>query len=76
MKTILIVVDMQKGFMLSEQTVCLKTKIEELLESKIFDVVIATRFLNGENSVFEQLLSWKKLNSKAEIELVENIFLL
>lgn len=73
MKTILIVVDMQKGFMLSEQTVCLKTKIEELLESRVFDVVIATRFLNGENSVFEQLLSWKKLNSKAEIELVENI---
>ena len=73
MKNIVIVVDMQKGFTLSEQTVCLKEKIEELLKNKVFDIVIATRFLNGDNSVFEQLLSWKRLKSDEERELIENI---
>lgn len=73
MKNILIVVDIQNGFMLSEQTISVKEKIEELLKSEFFDVVIATRFLNGDNSVFEQLLSWKRLKSDEERELVETI---
>lgn len=73
MKNILLIVDLQKGFTLSEQTAFLKEKIEELLKSEIFDVVIATRFLNGDNSIFEQLLSWKRFKTEAERELVENI---
>ena len=73
MKNILILIDMQKGFTLSENTACLKQKIEELLKNRIFDIVIATRFLNEYNSVFEQLLSWKKFKSEPERELIENI---
>lgn len=44
-----------------------------MLKNKVFDIVIATRFLNGDNSVFEQLLSWKRLKSDEERELIENI---
>ena len=47
MKNILIVVDMQNGFARYEQTIELTEKIEKLLELKIFDVVIGTRFLNA-----------------------------
>lgn len=47
MKNLLIVVDMQKGFARYEQTIKLTEKIRNLLESKSFDAVIATKFLNA-----------------------------
>lgn len=72
-KNIIIIVDMQQGFTMSEQTAYLKEKIEELLERKIFDVVIATRFLNEDNSVFEQLHSWKRLKSEEERTLIQKV---
>ena len=46
MKNILLIVDMQKGFARYKQTLDLKDKILKLLELKVFDSVIATRFLN------------------------------
>lgn len=66
MKNIIIVVDMQKGFGRHEQTKILTHKIEELLDKKIFDIVIATRFLNNSNSIYEKLFTWKHLESEEE----------
>lgn len=51
MRNILIVVDMQEGFTCDEQTKQLKDCVVELLEKKIFDAVIATRFLNEKDSI-------------------------
>ena len=73
MKNIIIIIDMQKGFTSSEHTAYLKEKIANLLEQNIFDIVIATRFLNEDNSIFEQLHSWKYLKEETERELVEEI---
>ena len=64
---------MQKGFTSSDHTAYLKEKIANLLEQNIFDIVIATRFLNEDNSIFEQLHSWKYLKEEMERELVEEI---
>ena len=53
MKNLLIVVDMQKGFARYEQTIKLTEKIRNLLESKSFDAVIATKFLNNRLSLMD-----------------------
>ena len=70
MKQILLVVDMQNGFAENEQTIQLTKKIGELLALNIFDVVIATRFLNGDNSIYEKLFGWKRLKSDDERAIV------
>ena len=53
MKNILLVVDMQKGFARCEQTLDLRDKILKLLELKVFDSIVATRFLNDNDSIYE-----------------------
>ena len=66
MKNILLIVDMQNGFARYPQTVALTNKIKKLLELNIFDTVVATRFLNDTNSIYEQLFDWKKLKTEEE----------
>lgn len=63
MKT-LIIIDLQKKFKPSEKLVDNIIK-----ESKKYDLVIATKFING-NSLFQKLLGYKKLN-KENLELCE-----
>ncbi len=41
-------------------------KIEKLLDSKIFDVVIGTRFLNSDNSMYEKMFNWSRLKTEQE----------
>ena len=60
MKNILIVVDMQNGFARYEQTKRLSENIKVFLGRNIFDAVIATRFLNDDNSMYEKMLGWKR----------------
>ncbi len=66
MKNILIVVDMQNGFLRRKETIELSKKIKKLLEMKIFDVVVGTRFLNAENSAYEKMLDWSKMKAGDE----------
>lgn len=66
MKKILLVVDMQNGFARCDRTIQLTKKIGGLLESGIFDIVVATRFLNGDNSIYEQLFGWIRLKTEEE----------
>lgn len=68
MKNILLVVDMQEGFSRYDQTIILREKILKLLELEIFDCIVATRFLNDDNSIYEKLLEWKKLKTEKERE--------
>lgn len=73
MKKILLVIDMQNGFLESEHTKNLIPQIEELLKINTFDIVIGTRFLNAPNSIYEKLFGWKKLESKEEIAIPESL---
>lgn len=73
MKNIIIVVDMQNGFARYPQTIRLTEKIEKLLELRLFDEVIATKFYNGTNSIFEKLFNWKKLETPDEQALPDGI---
>lgn len=73
MKKILILVDMQNGFLESEHTNHLTLQTEELLKTNIFDVVIGTRFLNAPNSIYENVFHWNKLESEHETAIPENL---
>lgn len=66
MKNILILVDMQTGFTQCPQTNKLVMKIKNLLSLNLFDIVIATQFMNYKNSVYEKLMGWKSLQSDAD----------
>lgn len=70
MKKILLIIDMQKGFTGHIRTSLVSYKIRELLERELFDSVIATRFINDDNSIYEKLFEWSKLKTEEETELV------
>ena len=63
MKNILIVVDVQEGFIRNNQTIKAAKKIEQILEKDIFDVVLATQFENERDSLFVRGLGWEELFS-------------
>jgi len=73
MKDIVIVVDMQKGFARYDRTQKLTEKIADLLDRKVFDCVIATKFLNDDNSTYENLLGWHRLKTDEEQEIAPAI---
>jgi nicotinamidase-related amidase len=66
MKNIVIVVDMQEGFTKHEQPNKLTERIINLLNRNIFDIVIATKFINERNSVYEKLFEWQELETEEE----------
>jgi nicotinamidase-related amidase len=73
MKNIVIVVDMQRGFARYEQTVKLSEKIIKLLNREIFDIVIATKFINDKNSVYENMFGWRRLETGEEQTIPDEI---
>ena len=73
MKKILLVIDMQNGFLESEHTKNFIPKIEELLKTNTFDIVIGTRFLNSPNSIYEKIFQWKKLETEEETAIPEEL---
>lgn len=73
MKKILIVIDMQNGFARYEQTKALARKICDLLDKKIFDVVMCTKFMNADNSIYEKLFGWKRLKTDEDQEINNEI---
>ena len=64
---------MQKGFARYKQTQKLAKDIADLLEKNLFDIVIATRFLNQNDSIYERLLDWHRLKDRGEQQLDEKI---
>ena len=73
MKNILIIVDMQNGFARNDRTKELVKRIESLLSRNLFDAVIATRFFNDDNSIYERVLGWKRLKDETDRELPKGI---
>lgn len=73
MKNILIIVDMQSGFTQQKRLQKLTKNIANLLKKNIFDIVIATRFLNHNDSIYEKLLDWHRLKGEIEQQIDKNI---
>lgn len=60
MKTCLIVVDLQKGFINASSDYVVE-RIERLLDKKAFDLVVASQFCNERDSPFVQLMHWNRM---------------
>ncbi len=73
MKNLLIVIDMQNGFARYDQTKKLTKKIADLLERKLFDSVVATRFLNDDDSMYEKMFGWHRLKTEEERAIAPDI---
>ena len=69
MKKILLVVDVQNGFITTPELVHIKGNIDTLIRSDYFDYVIATVYENYENSPIIRLIGWNKLLTPYEQEL-------
>ncbi len=72
-KTILILIDMQNGFLQGEYTKELMPKVESLLQKKIFDCVIATKFVNNSNSPFAKIMQWDGMTNPNEQEIPQSL---
>ena len=68
---VLLIVDMQKGFMKNYKYRNLNKKINELISTNIYDKLIFTKFINYEskNKLFQTKLNWHKLKTKEEQEI-------
>lgn len=66
MKNILILVDMQNGFTRYPQTEALVGKIEQMLRLGLFDKVVATQFMNYDDSIYEKVFAWQGLKDQKD----------
>lgn len=73
MKNILILVDMQNGFTEHPQTKNLSKKIKNMLSLNLFDEVVATYFMNYNNSIYKQLMNWERLKSNEDRAIVSEL---
>ncbi len=58
MNKLLLVIDVQNDF-INDNTKCVKDKISKLVDSKEYEHIVFTKFINNENSIW-----YKKLNYK------------
>lgn len=73
MKKILIVIDIQKGFMVNDSTIEAQKSIETLISEKIFDIVIATQYYNYANSPIIKFMGWNKFLSVDDQKLMNGV---
>lgn len=69
---VLILVDVQNGFCSSENAEQV-ARLRELCESMAVCTVIATQFINRQDSLFERALDWHEMRDDADIELVDEL---
>lgn len=72
MQKILLIVDVQQGFLLDENTKVCAERIQKLVANKKFDTVICTQFKNEQGSIYEKAIGWMKMESATEQELTCN----
>ena len=73
MSNTLVLVDMQNGFLRTDETKELEQRVETLLGRGIFDAVVATRFLNNDNSMHQRMFGWGRLKAESERSIPEGI---
>ncbi len=66
MKNILLIIDLQKGFVSKGLTDSTKERIDELIEANLFDCIISTVYRNYPDSPIERLMGWDKLQTAEE----------
>ena len=64
---ILLVVDVQNGFIKSQEQADKVADIAELIKLKLFDNVVATRFMNYTGSMYEKCFNWHNLNEEVDL---------
>lgn len=64
MKKVLLIVDMQNGFLTKPHYVNLQSKINNLIRLNEYDNYIFTKFINKDNSFYETKLNWFELKSQ------------
>ena len=69
MKKLLLVIDMQKGF-INENTIFLIDKIRDLLNNDYFDKIAFTKFINYSDSYFVKKMNYKRCMDKNDCEIV------
>lgn len=69
MKNILIIIDVQNGFIQDDNTAEVVRKLKDLLYLGLFDVVIGTRYINAPNSTFERLFDYTALTTEDEVNI-------
>ena len=73
MKRILLVVDVQNGFQRIPETKDNAFRIADLVESGLFDKIIATKFINRPDSPYYQWFHWERLVDQPDIELMKEV---
>ena len=69
MKNVLVVIDLQVGF-INDKTIKVANNIHDLLDSGEYSAVIATKFTNMSGSSFNSFLGWKGMLEEGEKELL------
>ncbi len=72
-KNILLIVDAQAGFMKKAEMESLKYKISELLSLEIFDIIIATKFMNSSYSSYHRYINWEKMQNPQDQKLIKSV---
>lgn len=71
MNKMLLVIDVQKDF-INEYTVKIVDKIKELVDSRKYDIVAFTKFINNEDSIWYNKLNYKGCMTEEQQEIVIN----
>ena len=66
MKNILLVIDVQNGFVKNPYSERVLARIEDLLSRNLFDEVIMTRYWNEPGSILSRFMGWNDLCSEEE----------
>ncbi len=73
MKNILIMVDVQNGFVKNEYSEIRLRRIEKLLGQRLFDLVIATKYWNRPGSFLSRFMGWNDLCTEKEQDLRQEV---
>ncbi len=63
---VLLLIDVQSGFVCSDETRAARDAIVQILRGGRFSHVVATLYMNFEGSMFERLLGWKGMTMPSE----------
>jgi nicotinamidase-related amidase len=72
--TVLVVIDMQNGFLNDRSRHVIPRVIQTVEEFRKRDIpVVFTRFHNAPNSQYERLIGWTRLRSSPEVDLINEL---
>ena len=73
MNKVLLIVDMQNGFMNHENYKKLSKKIDEYIRLTKYDLYIFTKFINKKKSLYENKLNWTNLQDNVSQSICVNV---